>query len=71
VGTTAIGKAGAKNAALLAVAVLALSDVRLRDELKAYRRRMQQEVEADDAEVLQANQLREDYFITRAVMKTG
>lgn len=51
VGTTAIGKAGAKNAALLAVAVLALSDARLRDELKAYRQRMQAEVEADDAEI--------------------
>lgn len=51
VGTTAIGKAGAKNAALLAVAVLALSDTRLRDALKAYRHRMQQEVAADDAEV--------------------
>ncbi len=53
VGTTAIGKAGAKNAALLAVAILALSDGRLRDELKAYRHRMRQEVEADDAEVVQ------------------
>lgn len=51
VGTTAIGKAGAKNAALLAVAVLALSDDRLRVALKAYRDRMRQEVEADDAEV--------------------
>jgi 5-(carboxyamino)imidazole ribonucleotide mutase len=53
VGTTAIGKAGAKNAALLAVAVLALSDVRLRNELKAFRHRMRQEVEAADADVLQ------------------
>lgn len=54
VGTTAIGKAGAKNAALLAVAVLALSDSRLQDELKAYRRRMRDEVEAADNEVRQA-----------------
>ena len=53
VGTTAIGKAGAKNAALLAVAILALSDDRLRGQLKAYRQRIQKEVEADDAEVLQ------------------
>lgn len=53
VGTTAIGKAGAKNAALLAVAVLALSDSRLQDELKAYRRRMRDEVEAADNEVRQ------------------
>lgn len=51
VGTTAIGKAGARNAALLAVAVLALSDTRLRNELKAYRQRMREEVEASDEEV--------------------
>ena len=48
VGTVAIGKAGAKNAALLAVAILALSDERLRAELKAYREKMQAEVKADD-----------------------
>jgi 5-(carboxyamino)imidazole ribonucleotide mutase len=48
VGTTAIGKAGAKNAGLLAVAILALSDERLRAELKSYRRMMAAEVEADD-----------------------
>ena len=54
VGTTAIGKAGAKNAALLAVAILALSDDRLRGELKAYRDRMRAEVENDDAEIRQA-----------------
>ena len=51
VGTTAIGKAGAKNAALLAVAILALSDSELNDRLKQYRRRMRDEVEADDEEV--------------------
>jgi phosphoribosylaminoimidazole carboxylase PurE protein len=51
VGTTAIGKAGAKNAALLAVAVLALSDRSLQDKLKAYRKQMRDEVEADDDEV--------------------
>jgi 5-(carboxyamino)imidazole ribonucleotide mutase len=53
VGTTAIGKAGAKNAALLAVAVLALSDNALKDNLKAYRKRMRDEVEAADDEVRQ------------------
>ncbi len=37
VGTLAIGKAGAKNAALLAVGILALSDSRLRDRLALYR----------------------------------
>jgi len=51
VGTTAIGKAGAKNAALLAVAVLALTDSRLRDDLKAYRKRMCEAVIAADEEI--------------------
>jgi 5-(carboxyamino)imidazole ribonucleotide mutase len=51
VGTTAIGKAGAKNAALLAVAILAISDPQLRDQLKDFRKKMQAEVEAADAEV--------------------
>lgn len=37
VGTLAIGKAGAKNAALLAVGILALSDGKLRDRLQLYR----------------------------------
>jgi 5-(carboxyamino)imidazole ribonucleotide mutase len=53
VGAVAIGSAGAKNAALLAVAVLALSDGRLRTELKAYRERMRAEVEAADDELHQ------------------
>ncbi|MEE4240376.1 MAG: 5-(carboxyamino)imidazole ribonucleotide mutase [Desulfopila sp.] len=57
VGTVTIGKAGAKNAALLAVAVLALSDSSLRDELKAYRHRMRQEAEAADAEVFKSSLL--------------
>lgn len=51
VGTTAIGKAGAKNAALLAVAILALWDTRLRSELKVYREKMRVEVETDDEQV--------------------
>jgi len=51
VGTTAIGKAGAKNAALLAVSILALSDTSLREDLKAYRLKMRAEVEAADAEI--------------------
>jgi len=37
VGTLAIGKAGATNAALLAVAILATSDPVLRDKIKAFR----------------------------------
>ena len=39
VGTLAIGKAGATNAALLAAAVLALGDPALSDRLEAWRRR--------------------------------
>ena len=39
VGTLAIGKAGAINAALLAASVLALSDSRLADRLEGFRKR--------------------------------
>jgi 5-(carboxyamino)imidazole ribonucleotide mutase len=39
VGTLAIGKAGAVNAALLAAAVLALSDAPLAERLDAWRQR--------------------------------
>ena len=39
VGTLAIGKAGAINAALLAAAILANSDERIAEALEAYRRR--------------------------------
>jgi len=50
VATTAIGKAGAKNAGLLAVAILALSDKDLAAKLKAYRDTQRREVEqADDS----------------------
>ena len=38
VGTLAIGKAGAKNAALLAAAILALSDKDIHERLAAYRK---------------------------------
>lgn len=37
VGTLAIGKAGAKNAALLAIAMLANNDAELREKLRKYR----------------------------------
>jgi 5-(carboxyamino)imidazole ribonucleotide mutase len=50
VATVAIGKAGAKNAALLAVAILALQDNALRTRLAATRMRMTEEVvKADQA----------------------
>src|SRR6266481_2180954 len=38
VGTLAIGSAGAKNAALLAAAILALSDKKIRQNLEAFRK---------------------------------
>ncbi len=44
VGTLAIGKAGAINAALMAVSILALKDPDLRDKLNAYRERQTEEV---------------------------
>jgi 5-(carboxyamino)imidazole ribonucleotide mutase len=49
VATMAIGKAGAKNAALFAVQILSLSDPSLRDKFAAYRANMAVEVEQKDA----------------------
>lgn len=54
VATMAIGKAGAKNAGIFAVQILALSDARLDEALAAYRREMDREVEQKDA-ALQAS----------------
>lgn len=53
VATMAIGKAGAKNAGLLAVQMLSLADPALRENLKVYRQTMAAEVAAKD-EALQA-----------------
>ena len=55
VATTAIGKPGAKNAALLAAQILALNDAGLADELRRYRKQMACEVEEKDR-ILQAKQ---------------
>ncbi len=51
VGTVTVGKAGAKNAALLAIAILALSDEKLRAKLQAFRAKQTAQVEAADAEL--------------------
>lgn len=51
VATVAIGRAGARNAALLAVEILALSDRELRRRLAQYRARMVAEVIAKDRQV--------------------
>jgi phosphoribosylaminoimidazole carboxylase PurE protein len=45
VATMAIGKAGAKNAAILAVQILALKSPHLREALEGYKKRLAQEVE--------------------------
>jgi 5-(carboxyamino)imidazole ribonucleotide mutase len=44
VGTLAIGSAGAKNAALLAAAILALSDEKIRQNLQAFRKKQTEAV---------------------------
>jgi len=44
VGTLAIGEAGAKNAALLAAAILATSDETIREKLEAFRRKQSEAV---------------------------
>ncbi len=44
VGTLAIGEAGAKNAALLAAAILALSDEKIRKNLEQFRARQSESV---------------------------
>jgi 5-(carboxyamino)imidazole ribonucleotide mutase len=44
VGTLAIGEAGAKNAALLAAAILGLSDEKVRNKLEAFRRKQSESV---------------------------
>ncbi len=46
VATMAIGRAGAKNAGLLAVQILALSDPRLTNKLDQYKKDMAKQVEA-------------------------
>jgi 5-(carboxyamino)imidazole ribonucleotide mutase len=51
VATVAIGKAGARNAALLAVQILALTDPDLRRRLVAYRARQTAQVTAKDRQV--------------------
>src|SRR5512134_2735919 len=51
VACTAIGEAGARNAALLAVEILALSDRKLEGRLLAYRRTLEREVVRKDAKL--------------------
>lgn len=45
VAAMAIGKAGAKNAGIFAAEILSVSDAKLKDALKAYRRKLAKQVE--------------------------
>ena len=49
VATVAIGKAGAKNAAILAVQILAVSDAALREKLHQFKTKQEQKVRERDA----------------------
>jgi 5-(carboxyamino)imidazole ribonucleotide mutase len=49
VGTLAIGKAGARNAGLLAARIIARSDAQVAERVRAQRRKMAEDVEAKDA----------------------
>ena len=51
VASVAIGQAGARNAALLAIQILALSDARLKQKLADFRARMAADVTAKDQEI--------------------
>ena len=49
VGTLAIGKAGARNAGLLAARIIARSDAQVAERVRAQRKKMAEEVEKKDA----------------------
>ena len=51
VATTAIGKSGATNAALLAVSILAVNNAGLTEKLKKYRKEMEESVTLADNEL--------------------
>ena len=51
VATTAIGNAGASNAALLALEILGISDEKIRQQLKDYRQKMHDEAKGSSAEL--------------------
>jgi phosphoribosylaminoimidazole carboxylase PurE protein len=51
VGTVAIGKAGAKNAAVLAVQILALSDSELADKLAEFKNKQREKVIEKDSKI--------------------
>lgn len=51
VATVSIGKAGAKNAALLAISILGLQDKEMKARLQKYREDMAQKIEKQDQEL--------------------
>lgn len=51
VATTAIGNAGASNAALLALEILGISDKKIRQQLKDYRQKMHDKAKESSAEL--------------------
>src|SRR3972149_4373702 len=51
VAAMALGKGGAKNAAILAVQILAVSDKSLQEKLKAYKKKLADEVEEKDKKI--------------------
>lgn len=53
VATMGVGKAGAKNAAILAVQILALEDSRLQEKLAQFRQEQEQKVREKDASLTQ------------------
>jgi phosphoribosylaminoimidazole carboxylase PurE protein len=58
VATMSIGKAGAANAALFAIQIMALSDAKLADTLQQYRRQMVEKVESKDERLQQKREQR-------------
>lgn len=51
VGCMAIGPAGAKNAALYALAILGVSDAGIRRKIESYRRRMRAKIKAEKLQI--------------------
>ncbi|MEK6545767.1 MAG: 5-(carboxyamino)imidazole ribonucleotide mutase [Nitrospinota bacterium] len=51
VATMALGKGGAKNAAILAVQILAIGDKSLQKKLKSYKKRLAEKVEEKDSKL--------------------
>lgn len=56
VATVAVGKSGAKNAALLACQILALSDKALQEKLEAYKKKLVEGIRKKNQEIEKRNQ---------------